>query len=120
MKNLKLDTRKTIRIFDPTLCCPTGLCGVDINPELMRIAIVIDTLKKKGIIIERFNLRDHPQVYVSNKAVNEYLMTEPDVLPITMLGDQVVLRRMYPTNQQLAEWLDIAEDELMAKNEHTK
>ena len=54
MEGLKLDNRKEIKIYDPALCCPTGLCGVNIDPELMRIAVVIETLKKKKrIIIER-------------------------------------------------------------------
>ena len=74
MVDLKLDTRKAVKIYDPALCCPTGLCGVNIDPELMRIALVIESLKKKGVIIERFNLRDHPQVYIDNKKINEYLM----------------------------------------------
>ena len=30
---------KKIEIFDPAMCCPTGLCGTNINPELMRIAV---------------------------------------------------------------------------------
>ena len=37
---------KKIEIFDPAMCCPTGLCGTNIDPELMRIAVVIETLKK--------------------------------------------------------------------------
>ena len=67
---------KKIEIFDPAMCCPTGLCGTNIDPELMRIAVVIETLKKQGIIVTRHNLRDEPQVYVSNKTVNE---REPDI-----------------------------------------
>jgi len=59
---------KKIEIFDPAMCCPTGLCGTNIDPELMRIAVVIETLKKQGIIVTRHNLRDEPQVYVSNRA----------------------------------------------------
>ena len=31
---------KKIEIFDPAMCCPTGLCGTNIDPELMRIAVV--------------------------------------------------------------------------------
>ena len=58
---------KKIEIFDPAMCCPTGLCGTNIDPELMRIAVVIETLKRQGIIVTRHNLRDEPQVYVSNK-----------------------------------------------------
>ena len=75
---------KKIEIFDPAMCCPTGLCGTNINPELMRIAVVIESLKKQGIIVTRHNLRDEPQVYVSNKTVNAILQKHgADALPIT-------------------------------------
>lgn len=37
---------KTIEIFDPAMCCPTGLCGPNINPDLMRIAAAASTLAK--------------------------------------------------------------------------
>ena len=53
---------KKIEIFDPAMCCPTGLCGTNINPELMRIAVVIETLKRQGITVIRHNLRDEPQI----------------------------------------------------------
>lgn len=39
---------KRIEIFDPAMCCPTGLCGPNINPDLMRIAAVLETLKRQG------------------------------------------------------------------------
>jgi len=116
MEGLKLDNRKTVRIYDPALCCPTGLCGVNIDPELMRIAVVIESLKKKGVIIERFNLRDHPQVYVDTKAVNECLMKESaEILPITTLDGEVILTKKYPTNKQISEWLNVPEEELTVR-----
>ena len=116
MSDFKLDTRKKITIYDPALCCPTGLCGVNIDPELMRIAVVIETLKKKGIVIERFNLRDHPQVYVDNKKINDCLMNETvEVLPITTLDNEIVLTKQYPSNAQIAEWMSIKVEELQIK-----
>lgn len=116
MIDLKIDTRKVMKIYDPTLCCPTGLCGVDIDPELMRIAVVLETLKKKGIPVERFNLRDNPQVYVSNKVVNDCLMSEgAEVFPITTLDGEIVLKKTYPSNKQISEWLNVPEDELIIK-----
>lgn len=33
---------KKIEIFDPAMCCPTGLCGTNINPELMRSNRIIE------------------------------------------------------------------------------
>lgn len=107
---------KTIKIYDPALCCPTGLCGVNIDPELMRIAVVVETLKQKGIIVERFNLRDHPQVYVTTKVVNDCLMAEgADVFPIITVDGEIVIKKAYPSNKQIAEWLGISESELTIK-----
>ena len=108
---------KTIKIYDPALCCPTGLCGVNIDPELMRVAVVVETLKQKGIIVERFNLRDHPQVYVTTKVVNDCLMAEgADAFPIITVDGEIVIKKAYPSNKQIAEWLNISEDELTKKN----
>lgn len=116
MEGLKLDTRKEMKIYDPALCCPTGLCGVNIDPELMRIAVVLETLKKKGIAVERFNLRDNPQVYVEHKVINDCLMNESvEVFPITTLDGEIVLKKSYPSNDQIAEWLDLPESELTLK-----
>ena len=99
---------KKIEIFDPAMCCPTGLCGTNINPELMRIAVVIETLKKQGIIVIRHNLRDEPQLYVSNKIVNEYLQKHgSEALPITLVDGEIAASHNYPTIQQMSEWTGI-------------
>lgn len=118
MLDLKVDTRKTMKIYDSALCCPTGLCGVNIDPELMRIAVVVETLKRKGILVERYNLKDNPQVYVDTKVINDCLMNESaDVLPITMLDNEIVMKKAYPSNKQIAEWLQVKKEELIAKQE---
>ena len=96
---------RQIEIFDPAMCCPTGLCGTSINPELMRIAVVIETLKKQGIIVPRHNLRDEPQVYVSNQVVNDYLQKHgAEALPITLVDGEVAVSKGYPTTKQMSEW----------------
>ena len=95
----------TIEIFDPAMCCPTGLCGPNINPELLLIAAGIETLKRQGIHVARNNLRDEPQLYVSNRVVNEYLKEHgAEALPITLVNGIVVVSKGYPTNEQLSEW----------------
>ena len=99
---------KKIEIFDPAMCCPTGLCGTSINPELMRIAVVIETLKKQGVIVTRHNLRDEPQVYVSNKTVNDYLQQHgAEALPITLVDGEVTVAKGYPTTKQMSKWTGI-------------
>jgi len=102
---------KTIEIFDPAMCCPTGLCGPNINPELMRMATVTETLKRKGINITRHNLKDEPQAFVSNSVVNKYLQEKgADALPITLVDGEIVLSKDYPTNKQLSEWTGVPLD----------
>ena len=96
---------KTIEIFDPAMCCSTGLCGPSVNPELMRIAAVLESLKKRGIIINRHNLKDEPMLFVENKVVNDYLMEQgAEGLPVTLVDGEVTVFKTYPTNQQLSEW----------------
>ena len=96
---------KKIEIFDPAMCCPTGLCGTNISTELMRIAVVIETLKKQGITITRHNLRDEPQVYVTNQVVNDYLQKYgAEALPITLVDGEVAVSETYPTTRQMSEW----------------
>jgi hypothetical protein len=99
---------KMIEIFEEAMCCPTGLCGPGINTDLLRISTVLDTLKRKGINISRHNLKDEPQLYVSNKTVNDFLMKNGvDGLPITLVDGEIIVSKTYPTTKQLSEWTGI-------------
>ena len=112
---------KTIEIFDPAMCCPTGLCGTNIDPNLMRIAVIVDTLKKKGVAIIRHNLKDEPMVYVSNTKVNNLLQSKGvEALPITLVDGEVVVVGSYPTTKQMAEWSGINLDFMPIQEELTK
>ena len=107
---------KKIEIFDPAMCCPTGLCGTNINPELMRMAVVVETLKRQGVNVTRYNLRDQPQVYVSNKCINELLQKHgADILPITLVDGAVATTKSYPTTQQMSEWTGVKLDYMLIK-----
>ncbi|MEG1909363.1 MAG: arsenite efflux transporter metallochaperone ArsD [Bacteroidales bacterium] len=104
---------KTIEIFDPAMCCPTGLCGPNINPDLMRIAAAVQLLQNQGISIKRHNLRDEPQLYVSNLTVNEYLQEKgADGLPVVLVDGAIAISGEYPTNKQLTEWTGIELDSI--------
>lgn len=99
---------KTIEIFDPAMCCPTGLCGPNINPNLMRIAAAVQFLQKQGVNITRHNLRDEAALYVSHAVVNEYLQERgADGLPVVLVDGAIAVAGEYPTNEQLTEWTGI-------------
>lgn len=104
-----------IEIFDPAMCCSTGLCGVSIDPELLRVTTAINTLTKKGITVIRYGLSSEPQAFVDNKKVNEYLIKEDvEVLPITMVDGEVVKTKGYPTDAEFAKWAGLSEEEVIA------
>ena len=107
---------KKMIIFDPAMCCATGVCGPSVDPELLRVATVINNLKNKGIIVERYNLTNNPQAFVDNNVVNQLLNRDGvEVLPITILEGEVVKTKTYPTNTEFCSMLEIPEDYLKAK-----
>jgi len=99
---------KKLQIFEPAMCCPTGVCGVGVDPELIRISTTLNTLKKNGIEIDRFNLSSAPQEFLNNKAVNKIINEKGvDELPVTVLDGEVVLTGRYPTNEDIIKMLEI-------------
>lgn len=99
---------RTMQIFEPAMCCSTGLCGVGVDPELLRISTVLNTLKKHGITVDRFNLNSAPMEFVNNKAVNELLNDKgPESLPVTVMNGTIVLTGKYPSNAEFTEWLGL-------------
>ena len=62
---------KHMEIFEQAMCCPTGLCGPSIDPELLRVSTVLDTLKQHGIDVGRYNLTSAPLKFVQTKAVTD-------------------------------------------------
>lgn len=106
---------KKIRIYEPAMCCSTGVCGVSVDPELLRMSSLVEKLEKKGVDIKRFNLNSAPQEFVENKKVNEILNQKgEDVLPLTIVDDEIIKSGAYPSNEEFEEILSIKIDE---KNE---
>ena len=97
-----------LTIFEPSMCCDTGLCGVGVDPELLRISTTINTLKKQGIEVERYNLSSAPNAFVQNIQIKEILNKEGiKVLPVTMVNDKIIKKSSYPTNEELMSLLGI-------------
>ncbi|WP_430789652.1 arsenite efflux transporter metallochaperone ArsD [Virgibacillus flavescens] len=102
-----------LEIFDPAMCCSTGVCGPTVDPELTRVASAVFSLQKKGFTINRYNLANEPGEFVDNKIVNKFLEEQgPDRLPVVLLNGEIVLEANYPTTTQLAEWFDVAAEAL--------
>lgn len=99
---------KEMMIFEPALCCDTGVCGASVDPELLRITTVIDRLKKNGITVKRFNLNSSPMEFVTNQAVNLYVnQKRAEALPVVLVDGNIVIEGRYPTNEEILSLLEL-------------
>nr|WP_231980335.1 arsenic metallochaperone ArsD family protein [Tessaracoccus coleopterorum] len=62
-----------IRVFEPALCCNTGVCGTDVDEALVSFTADLDHLRRQGVDIERANLANDPGAFASNKVVADFL-----------------------------------------------
>lgn len=104
---------KNIEIFEPAMCCSTGLCGLSVDLELLRISTVLNTLKQKGITVKRFNLSNAPMAFINNKLVSDFVqLYGADKLPVTIVDDELAISGRYPTNDEFTQWLELPKGSL--------
>ena len=97
---------KQMEIFEQAMCCPTGLCGPSIDPELLRLSSVLDALKEKGIVVGRYNLSNDPLKFVQTKVVTDFLQSHgPEELPLVLVDGTIQFSGRYPTNDEFADIL---------------
>ena len=101
---------KKLKVYDPAMCCSTGVCGPAVKPELVQFANDLASLKERGIFIERFNLGQQPAAFAQKAEVRSLLGSEgTGCLPIIMLDDKVAIKGIYPTHNQLAKLVGLDE-----------
>lgn len=97
---------KTIQIYDRPMCCSTGICGPSVDPVLPRFAADLDTMKKVGHPVERYNLSQQPQAFIENKEIHALISSNgTDVLPVVVVDGRVVSKGMYPSLEMLQMWI---------------
>ena len=97
-----------LEVFDPPMCCSTGVCGPDVDPKLVAFSSDLEWLQGQGVEVNRFNLSQEPHAFVANDAVKEALGNEGnDVLPLLLIDGTVVCRGFYPQRSQLQQMLNL-------------
>lgn len=97
---------KTIQVYDPPMCCSTGVCGPNVDPMLPRFAGLLAQLGGAGVTVERYNLAQQPLAFVRNPAVKALLDQEgTDALPAIFIDGELALKGAYPDTQQRAAWM---------------
>ena len=53
-----------LEVFDPAMCCSTGVCGPSPNPALAPFAADLDWVAAQGVGVRRYNLGQEPGAFV--------------------------------------------------------
>ena len=98
-----------INVYEPALCCSTGVCGPDLDQALVTFTAHFDHLRGLGAEISRHNLASDPAAFAENDNVRSFLeVAGSEGLPLTMVDGVTVVTGTYPTRDQLLRYAGLA------------
>jgi hypothetical protein len=97
-----------VQVYDPAMCCSTGVCGPDVDPKLVEFAADLEWLKGQGVIVQRHNLSQSPAAFVQNELVRTTLVDKGEAgLPMVVVNGKVAVTGRYPDRGELAGLLKL-------------
>lgn len=98
---------KKLEVYDPAMCCSTGVCGPEVDPALVAFAADLNWIAEHGVNVQRYNLGQEPQAFAANPAVVKEMENGMDRLPIIALDGHIVSTGVYLSREQLAQKLGL-------------
>jgi len=88
----------TLTVYDPPMCCATGVCGAEVGQKLVDFAADLDWLRAQGVEVRRINLAQEPMELVSQPAIKALMAASGgDELPAVMVAGRIVAQACYPS-----------------------
>jgi len=95
-------TALDVEIFDPPLCCPTGLCGPVLDTTLVDLGEAIITLQADGRTVVRHMMTADPGAFMRNRDVYQLIRERQlAVLPITVIRGRIVKTDAYASLDEM-------------------
>ena len=92
-----------VEVFDPPMCCSSGVCGPNVDKKLVQFSAALEWLRTQGVQVERYNPTQQYKAFLDNetvvKAVNDYGSA---CLPLILVDGKIVSRGGYPDKVGLA------------------
>jgi hypothetical protein len=87
-----------VEIFDPPMCCPTGLCGPTLDQTLLDVNEMVMSLQRANLRVERYQMASSPNAFLGNAKVMKLVREKQmEALPITVVRGKVIKVGAYPT-----------------------
>lgn len=97
---------RLIQVYDPPMCCSTGICGPEIDPALVKFAALLSHLGESGIRVERYNLGQQPMAFVENPKVKVLLDEDGmEALPLVFWDGELKSKGRYPDDGERVAWV---------------
>ncbi|MDV6979870.1 arsenite efflux transporter metallochaperone ArsD [Mycobacterium intracellulare] len=97
-----------VEVFEPALCCATGVCGEDIDQQLVGFSADLAYVRSRGGDVSRYNLASEPRVFAETDTVKAFLhVAGSDGLPLVLVDGVTAMTGRYPDRAQLAAWAGI-------------
>jgi hypothetical protein len=96
-----------VEIFDPPLCCPTGLCGPVLDTTLVDLGEAINALQADGRTVVRHMMTADPGAFMRNRGVYQLIRERQlAVLPITVVRGRIVKTDAYASLDEMRDELE--------------
>jgi hypothetical protein len=106
---------KTIQIFDPPMCCSSGVCGAEVDSNLVKVAVSLQWLKMNGVQVERYNPLHQYDVFAANAVVTKTVNEKGiECLPLILLDGEVVSSGSYPSQLEMSDMAGLGNQEAEA------
>ena len=98
----------SIQIFEPPMCCPTGVCGPSVDPVLTAFNADLEWIKNQGVQIQRYNLSQQPAAFAENEVVRSALQEKGNgCLPLIVADGEIIKSAQYPSREELSRFAGI-------------
>lgn len=96
-----------LEVFEPAMCCPTGVCGVNVDPVMVQFNADLQALSQSGVEVVRHSLSHDAAAFTTNTEVMNEMNAGMDRLPIVTVDGRIVSTGVYPSKSQLMNKLGV-------------
>jgi hypothetical protein len=116
------EDNKTVKleVFDPPMCCSSGVCGPNVDPKLVQFSAALEWLRTQGVQVERYNPSHQFDAFSGNatvvKAISDHGIS---CLPLVLLNGEIVSHNNYPSREELTAMVGLDQASMPASASQT-
>lgn len=96
-----------VEVFDPPMCCSSGVCGPAVDNALLDVNGMLLALQDEGVTVRRYQMSSNLQAFLRNPEVLHLIQErQMAALPITLVNGKVLTVGAYPSLTEIRNALN--------------